>query len=107
MEFVLISNGTFLKGEKNTKERLIEHKVTITDDFWLARTEVTQEQWCNIMGNEEFHPGKPSPFRITNSQYPVVSISYHDVQHFLEKLNKPILDLLPQNFLLNFTSPGT
>ncbi len=72
MEFVLIPGGGSLESE----------------DFWLASTEVTQEQWFRIMGNKELHPEKPSPFRNINKQYPIVSISYFDSQLYLEKLNK-------------------
>lgn len=92
IEFVLVQKGSFLMGnhstEKNASNSEIVHKVTISHDFWLGRTEVTREQWEKIMGSEEIHPEKPSPFGNSNPQYPVVSISYFDVQQFLEKLNQ-------------------
>jgi len=40
------------------------------------------------MGNEEIHPNKPSPFRGVNPNYPVVSVSYLDIEIFLERLNE-------------------
>ena len=91
MEFVLIPEGSFLMGthlRNDTSSVEIPHKVTISKDFWLARTEVTQQQWQIIMGAEETHPKKPSPFRNTNPHYPIVSISNFDIQKFLEILNK-------------------
>ena len=91
MEFVLIPKGSFLMGSHlrdDTSSSGIPHKVTLSKDYWLARTEVTQHQWQIIMGDDEFHPKKPSPFRNTNPHYPIVSISYFDIQKFLKILNK-------------------
>jgi len=91
MEFVLIPKGSFIMGSHSINDNSNTekpHKVTISEDFWLARTEVTQQQWQIIMGVEEFHPEKPSPFRNTNPQYPIVSVSYFDIQKFLNILNK-------------------
>lgn len=90
MEFVQIPGGSFIMGSQTTDDSTSSeeaHKVSISRDFWMALTEVTQRQWQIIMGAEEIHPEKPSPFRNTNPQYPVVSISYFDIQNFLEKLN--------------------
>jgi len=92
MEFILIPQGRFLMGNHEIRDEgsrsEILHSVTISKDFWLARMEVTQEQWQSIMGNKEIHPEKPSPFCNTNPQYPIVSVSYFDIQRFLEKLNE-------------------
>jgi formylglycine-generating enzyme len=86
MEFMLIPHGSLLMGDtaSNTKPM---HKVTISKDFWLGKTEVTQQQWQKIMGSNELHPEKPSPFRGKNPDFPVVSVSYYDVEKFLERLN--------------------
>jgi len=90
MEFVLIRKGSFYMGNpywrSDSSNNEKQHFVTITHDFWLAKMEVTQEQWQKIMGNKELHPEKPSPLSCINSQYPIVSISYFDVQKFLQKL---------------------
>ena len=78
--------GSHLRNDASNAE--IPHKVTISKDYWLARTEVTQQQWQIIMGTEEIHPEKSSPFRNTNPYYPIVSISFFDIQKFLKTLNK-------------------
>lgn len=70
------------------------HKVRISQDFWLGRTEVTQQQWAQIMGPDEIHPEKPSPFRFSHPEYPVVSISYYDIQVFLKRLNELSEDII-------------
>jgi len=92
LEFVLIPKGNFLMGShENLDNDSISrplHKVTLSKDFWMSRTEVTQRQWHTIMGDEELHPEKPSPFRNVNPDYPIVSISFNDIQNFLKKLNQ-------------------
>ena len=91
MEFVQIPKGSFQMGEGQHKEDSnlkSTHGVTISNDFWLGRTEVTQSQWQQIMGSEEMHPEKPSPFRGLNPNYPVVSVSYLDIERFLKRLNE-------------------
>ena len=90
MEFVLIPKGTFYMGNPNVLDDdqnfEKQHLVTISKDFWLGRMEVTQEQWNKVMGDRELHPEKPNPFRTDNPKYPVVSVSYFDVETFLRKL---------------------
>jgi len=62
------------------------HTVTISQDFWLQTTEVTQIQWFQLMHN------KPGPKEYWKSkqwkQLPVVSVSWHMAQRFIEELNK-------------------
>ena len=92
MDFVYIPDGEFLMGnpdspngsEKNDQV----HSVKIRNGFWLATTEVTQDQWKRVMGETELHPEKPSPFWGDNPEYPKVSISYYDVLVFLKKLQE-------------------
>lgn len=90
MEFIKIPKGRFFMGnplpDTNVSNSEAQHLVILTHDFWLGRMEVTQEEWQKVMGDEEPHPEKPSPFRNDNPEYPVVSISYFDVQTFLRKL---------------------
>ncbi|MDG1573428.1 formylglycine-generating enzyme family protein [Robiginitalea sp. M366] len=82
MELVRLPAGTFLMGEEGK-----QHRETLAEPFWMGRTEVTQAQWEAVMGKGEPHPEKPSPFRGQHPQYPVVSISYVEVQDFLARLN--------------------
>ena len=89
MEFIRIKSGDFYMGDyENKDETQTLHKVYITKDFWIGKTEITQEQWQKIMGKNELHPQKPSPFRNDNSEYPIVSVSYFDIEIFLKKLNE-------------------
>lgn len=87
MTFIQVKAGSFTMGTEDEKDSKA-HKVTITKDYLLSNCEITLEQWQKIMGTKELHPDKPNPFRADHIHYPVVSISYNDIQEFLEKLNK-------------------
>jgi len=54
MEFVSIPTGTYLMGspatESGSRMDETQHPVTITHPFELAKTEVTQRQWQDVMG---------------------------------------------------------
>jgi formylglycine-generating enzyme required for sulfatase activity len=67
------------------------HKVTV-DDFLIGETEVTQELWFAVMGNN------PSYFKYREGNYPVESVSWYDVQEFIKKLN----EITGQQFRLPF-----
>ncbi len=79
MDFVYISSGDFMMGSNKGVEEKPIHKVTISNGFWMGKTEVTQTQWQVVMGNN------PS-FNIC-PQCPVERVSWGDVQSFISKLN--------------------
>jgi formylglycine-generating enzyme required for sulfatase activity len=86
MEFVLIPAGTFRMGSPYLDTEASEnekpaHRVTISQPFFLGKYPVTQTQWAAVMGNN------PSLFK-NNSNHPVESVSWDDVQTFLRKLNE-------------------
>ena len=56
------------------------HQVVISKDFQMLEFEVTQAQWEAVMGNN------PSSFSGDNN--PVESVSWHDCQSFISKLNE-------------------
>ncbi len=57
-----------------------QHRVKITQPFYLGRCEVTQAQWEAVMGDN------PSNFK--NSAGPVEKVSWAKTQQFLKKLNR-------------------
>jgi len=85
---VAVKGGTFTMGatveqgsdadDKDDNERPT-HSVTLSD-FSIGETEVTQELWQAVMGNN------PSCFQGTN--FPVENVSWDDCQKFIKKLNK-------------------
>ncbi|MBT5873665.1 MAG: SUMF1/EgtB/PvdO family nonheme iron enzyme, partial [Candidatus Latescibacteria bacterium] len=85
MEFVWIEPGTFAMGSPSSEPgRLASegplHEVTITVGFWLAKYEITQDQWESVMSTN------PSSFQGGND--PVENVSWDDVQDFIGQLNQ-------------------
>ncbi|MCU7960128.1 MAG: formylglycine-generating enzyme family protein [gamma proteobacterium symbiont of Bathyaustriella thionipta] len=62
------------------------HRVTFKQPFLLGQTEITQQQWLNIMHTK---PGPAAFWKTENWQkQPVVSISWKLAQDFIRKLNQ-------------------
>ena len=57
-----------------------QHEVTLTKPFYMAKYEVTQEQWEAVMGN--------NPSEIKGVKLPVTQVSWEDCQEFIKKLNR-------------------
>ncbi|MDR3205005.1 MAG: formylglycine-generating enzyme family protein [Deltaproteobacteria bacterium] len=84
-KFVLISAGQFNMGGVWDFDYLItgegpQHRVEITKPFYLSAYEVTQELYGQIMGQY------PSHFK--GRLNPVESVSWNEVNLFIDKLNK-------------------
>jgi len=80
MTMVKIPRGTFEMGSENgASDEQPVHTVTISRDFWMGKTPVTQAQWQAVMG------GNPSDFKGDN--LPVEQVSWGDAQAFIESLN--------------------
>jgi len=79
---VLIKGGCFDMGDifdTGDTDEIPVHTVCV-GDFYLSKTEVTQKQWEDVVGNN------PSKFK--DPDYPVERTSWYDVQDFIEKLNE-------------------
>lgn len=84
IELVRIPAGTFQMGSPESEhnrraEHEFQHEVTLTRDYWMATTEVTQNLWREVMGSN------PSQNKGVNK--PVEMISWEDTQLFIAKLN--------------------
>ena len=81
LEMVKVEAGSFEMGTKDGEndEDEIPHQVTLTKDFFIGRTEITQAQWKAVMENN------PSNFK--GDDLPVEWISWNDAMVFCEKLN--------------------
>ena len=65
-------------GDANEKP---VHRVTIAKPFAIGKTEVTQEQWKAVMGNN------PGYFSACGDSCPVEQVSWDDAQAYIKKLN--------------------
>ena len=85
IEMVKVEAGTFMMGATPEMENPFDnekptHQVTLTNDYYIGKYEVTQALWQAVMGK------KPSRFKGDN--LPVVSVSWNDCQKFISKLNR-------------------
>ena len=95
MEFVLIPAGSSKMGSKLSTIELIQkyggsadwyeceypqHKITISKEFYLQSTAVTQGQWEKVMVDN------PSRFKDCGEDCPVEYVSWYDAQEFIKKL---------------------
>ena len=85
IDMVRVEAGTFTMGAtpemKNPwKDEKPAHQVTLTNDYYIGKYEVTQALWKAVMGND------PSWFKGDN--LPVDSVSWDDCQEFISKLNR-------------------
>lgn len=92
MVLVKVPAGTFLMGSPagergNVFDNETQHQVTLTQDYYVGKTEVTQEQWEAVMG---------TPMRAecgataVGDQFPVYCVTWNRIAGpggFLEKLN--------------------
>ncbi|MDQ1265620.1 MAG: hypothetical protein QG635_771 [Bacteroidota bacterium] len=84
IDMVLIPGGTFFMGNTGTYKGEADetpvHEVTISKDFMMSRTEITQYQYEDVMGKN------PSYFKDDN--LPVENISWLDAVEFCNKLSQ-------------------
>ena len=84
IEMVKVEKGTFLMGAKDGDEMAFDserpvHQVTLTDDYYIGKYEVTQSLWEIVMGK--------NPSRLKRTNFPVNNVSWDDCQKFIKKLN--------------------
>lgn len=92
-DMIKVQAGTFTMGATSEMKdpwhnEKPTHQVTLTNDYYIGKTEVTQAMWKAVMGNN------PSFFKGDN--LPVESVSWNDCQKFISKLNS----MTGQNFRL-------
>ena len=85
IDMVRVEAGTFIMGatpemENPNSDEKPTHQVTLTNDYYIGKYEVTQALWQAVMGNN------PSYFKGDN--LPVERVSWDDCQEFINKLNR-------------------
>ena len=84
IDMVKVEAGTFMMGatpemEKPNSDEKPIHQVTLINDYYMGKYEVTQALWEAVMGSN------PSYFKGDN--LPVEKVSWNDCQEFISKLN--------------------
>ena len=85
IDIVKVEAGTFMMGATSEMQNPWDdektvHQVTLTNDYYMGKYEVTQALWQAVMGN--------NPSRFKGDNLPVESVSWKDCQKFISKLNK-------------------
>ena len=85
IEMVRVEAGTFVMGATPEMKDPYDlekptHQVTLTNDYYIGKYEVTQALWQAVMDNN------PSYFKGDN--LPVEQVSWKDCQKFISKLNR-------------------
>ena len=84
IDMVKVEAGTFMMGATSEMKDPYDmekpvHQVTLTNDYYMGKYEVTQALWEAVMGRN------PSEYKGDN--LPVEQVSWNDCQEFISKLN--------------------
>ena len=84
IEMVKVEAGTFMMGatpemEKPNSDEKPLHQVTLINDYYMGKYEVTQALWEAVMGS--------NPSKYKGDNLPVEKVSWNDCQEFISKLN--------------------
>jgi len=84
-----VKGGTFQMGSTSGEDNEQPvHSVTLTRDYFICETEVTQALWYAVMGQSPTSDGdKWNSTYGLGDNYPAYYISYEDCQSFLSALN--------------------
>jgi formylglycine-generating enzyme required for sulfatase activity len=91
MKLVRIPKGTFQMGspieEEGADDDEAQHQVTISKDYYLGVTEVTQGQYEKVMGTNPSRFQKQVIRKSDSSMYPVEKVLWEDAVEFCKKLS--------------------
>ena len=84
IDMVRVEAGTFTMGATPEMKDPFDwekpvHQVTLTNDYYIGKYEVTQALWQAVMGN--------NPSNYNGENLPVENVSWDDCQEFISKLN--------------------
>ena len=93
-KMIRIEAGTFTMGATAEQtgadsDETPAHQVTITKDYYMGATEVTQALWYAVMGQKPTADGSAwSSTYGLGDNYSAYNISWNDCQEFISKLNQ-------------------
>ena len=84
IDMVKVEAGTFMMGATSEMKDPYDnekplHQVTLTNDYYMGKYEVTQALWQAVMGS--------NPSKYKGDNLPVEMVSWNDCQEFISKLN--------------------
>ena len=80
-KMVKVKKGAFVMGLGRNGENVINyHNVTLSRDYYIGQTEVTQELWEAVMGDGH-------EFDFPGAKKPAQGVSWNDCMSFIQKLN--------------------
>lgn len=86
---IKVEKGIFQMGSNEYSDEKPVHSVTISKDFYIGETEVTQALWKAVTGYSPTSSDSSwSSSYGVGDNYPAYFISYEDVQSFITKLNQ-------------------
>jgi formylglycine-generating enzyme required for sulfatase activity len=68
------------ESERGSDE--LQHAVSLTHDYWMAESECTQTLWQRVMDS--------NPSYFVSAERPVETVTWPDVQMFLQRLNERV-----------------
>jgi len=80
MVLIPAKNNTFIMGNINDVQANPIHNVTFTYNFYMSRTEITQEEFVSLLNMN------PSP--VKNGDYPVYNCNWFDVIYYCNEKSK-------------------
>jgi len=91
LKLMLIPKGTFTMGsaieEEGADDDEEQHRVTISKDYYLGVTEVTQGQYEKVMGINPSHFQKRVIRKSDSSMYPVERVLWEEAVEFCKALS--------------------
>lgn len=103
IELVWIPSGEFTMGsplsEPGRSQNEGQHKVRLTDGFWMGKFEVTQAQWITVMGS---NPSQSKFKTLSNPMnHPVERVSWNEAMEFCRRLTEAIRrqNQLPRGYI--------
>ena len=93
-KMIQVKAGTFMMGATSEQtgadsDESPAHQVTLTKDYYMGETEVTQALWYAVMGQKPTSDGDQWKSRYgLGDNYPAYYISWNDCQEFITKLNQ-------------------
>lgn len=91
-KMIKVEGGTFQMGSTSGySDETPIHSVTLTKDYYMGETEVTQALWYAVMGYSPTsnYYSWSSPYGL-GDEYPTYYINYNDCQSFLSALNSKL-----------------